>query len=43
MSSKGIDFGHVGPLREADPARNCKRFSGRAALLTAAARGIGLA
>ncbi|MCW5260441.1 SDR family oxidoreductase [Verminephrobacter eiseniae] len=43
MSSKGIDFGHAGPLREADPARNCKRFSGRAALLTAAARGIGLA
>src|SRR6218665_900983 len=43
MSSKGIDFGHAGPLREADPARNCKRFSGRAALLTAAARGLGLA
>src|SRR6218665_2797901 len=43
MSSKGIDFGHAGPLREADPARNCKRFSVRAALLTAAARGIGLA
>ena len=30
-------------IREADPARGCRRFEGRAALLTAAARGIGFA
>lgn len=30
-------------VREADPARGCKRLAGRTALLTAAARGIGFA
>ena len=30
-------------VREADPARSCRRLSGRVALLTAAARGIGFA
>jgi NAD(P)-dependent dehydrogenase (short-subunit alcohol dehydrogenase family) len=30
-------------VREADPARGCRRLNGRVALLTAAARGIGFA
>ena len=30
-------------VREADPARGCRRLAGRVALLTAAARGIGFA
>jgi hypothetical protein len=30
-------------VREADPARGCRRLAGRRALLTAAARGIGFA
>lgn len=30
-------------LRDADPARGCRRFEGRTAVLTAAARGIGFA
>lgn len=38
-----IDYG--GPVRiaEEDPARGCRRFTGRVALITAAARGIGFA
>ncbi|VWX56084.1 Short-chain dehydrogenase/reductase SDR [Burkholderiales bacterium 8X] len=43
MSSNAIDFGSVGSLRESDPSRACKRFTGRVALLTAAARGLGFA
>jgi 3-oxoacyl-[acyl-carrier protein] reductase/2-hydroxycyclohexanecarboxyl-CoA dehydrogenase len=36
---------HAAPpeVREADPARGCRRLNGRIALLTAAARGIGFA
>ena len=30
-------------VREADPARGCRRLQGRVALLSAAARGIGFA
>lgn len=38
-------YAHLPPplLREADPARGCRRQSGRKALITAAARGIGFA
>jgi 3-oxoacyl-[acyl-carrier protein] reductase/2-hydroxycyclohexanecarboxyl-CoA dehydrogenase len=38
-----IDFGGPGRIEEADPARGCKRLTGRVVLLTAAARGIGFA
>jgi NAD(P)-dependent dehydrogenase (short-subunit alcohol dehydrogenase family) len=38
-----IHAGGPGEIREADPARACKRLVGRVALLTAAARGIGFA
>lgn len=39
----GIDHGRVGSPREIDPSRGCRRLTGRGALLTAAARGIGFA
>ena len=39
----GIHAGGPGAIREADPGRACRRMSGRVALLTAAARGIGFA
>jgi NAD(P)-dependent dehydrogenase (short-subunit alcohol dehydrogenase family) len=38
-----IDYGAAERIREADPSRDCRRLKGRVALLTAAARGIGLA
>lgn len=38
-----IHAGGPGAIRELDPARGCRRFAGRVALLTAAARGIGFA
>ncbi|MBS0251368.1 MAG: SDR family oxidoreductase [Proteobacteria bacterium] len=43
MSDDSIDFGGSVTVREADPARGCRRFAGRVALVTAAARGIGFA
>ena len=46
MGSSMTDlYAHLPPptLREADPARGCRRQAGRKALITAAARGIGFA
>ncbi|MEY4364025.1 MAG: hypothetical protein RLZZ24_1377 [Pseudomonadota bacterium] len=38
-----IHAGGPGVIREADPARGCRRLNGRVALITGAARGIGFA
>jgi 3-oxoacyl-[acyl-carrier protein] reductase/2-hydroxycyclohexanecarboxyl-CoA dehydrogenase len=44
MHADDLHAGSAPPeVREADPARGCKRLDGRSALLTAAARGIGFA
>jgi 3-oxoacyl-[acyl-carrier protein] reductase/2-hydroxycyclohexanecarboxyl-CoA dehydrogenase len=44
MSGDDLHSGSPPPqVREADPSRGCRRFEGRVALLTAAARGIGFA
>ena len=41
--ASSIHTGSPGAIREADPGRSCRRMSGKVALLTAAARGIGFA
>ena len=44
MSEQDLHGNSAPPeVREADPARGCRRLAGRSALLTAAARGIGFA
>ena len=45
MSETTDLYAHLPPpvLREADPARGCRRLEGRKVLITAAARGIGFA
>ena len=41
--SHDINYGGPGKIATGDPGRNCRRFEGRVALLTGAARGIGFA
>jgi hypothetical protein len=44
MHTDDLHAGSAPPeVREADPSRGCGRLTGRTALLTAAARGIGFA
>lgn len=44
MASDALHAATAAPeVREADPARGCRRFAGRRVLITAAARGIGFA
>ncbi len=41
--SREINYGGPGKITAGDPGLNCRRFEGRVALLTGAARGIGFA